>query len=330
MPGKNSRQFSIDELVEIGSSFEGMLREGVADPELIKLFELPAKLFYVKHLAERGTDISFKEIFRTDEGNKLALEAFFTAIDLQKKEENPYHQFIQAWENYRTRTQFKESLLSNTQIVTADKLTSASFCLSTSHLENSLPGDADQLFSRQNENIASKYAAVDTLMVALAFEESAEDEIDFMRDAKIYTASAVFSAFDNIRNQMFARAIPRSAYTVQLSSTVDLFIAFNQEKRRIYALELVDDRYYLLRVDYQESLYRALMADREKLHEDKDYKLKVYDDIYNAQLLKDTHDPLEQLVGQLIKNHRKNSSLIFMSWDMKRPAPRKRNGFCSR
>ncbi len=302
---KNSHQFSVDELVQIGSSFEGMLREGVADPELIKLFELPAKLFYAKHHAERGTAISFREIFHTDEGNKLALEAFFSAVDLQKKEENPYHQFILAWENYRTRTQLKESLLNKTQIVTADKLTSAPFCLADSYPENSLPGDATQLFNRQNEDIATKYAAVDTLMVALSFEKSAIDEIDFMRGAKIYTASAVFSAFDNIRKQMFARVVPRRAYTVQLASTVDLFIAFNKERKRIYALKFIDDNYRLLRVDYQESLYRELMADEEKLYGDRDYKLKVYDNIYNAQLLKNTHEPLEQLVGQLIKNHRK-------------------------
>ncbi|WP_213990252.1 hypothetical protein [Sodalis sp. dw_96] len=302
---KDSRQFSVDELVQIGSSFEGMLREGVADPELIKIFELPAKLFYVKHHAERGTGISFKEIFRTDEGNKLALEAFFAAVDLQKIEENPYHQFTLAWENYRTRTQLKEELMKKTQVVTADKLTSVPFCLSKGHLENPLTDDANQLFNQQNENIATKYAAVDTLMVALAFEKSAADEIFFLRGAEIYTTSAVFSAFSTIRNQMFARAIPRHAYTVQLASTVDLFIALNKEKKRIYALELIDDKYSLLRVDYQENLYRALMADREKLYRDSDYKLKVYDDIYNAQLLKNTHEPLEQLVGQLIKKHRK-------------------------
>ncbi|WP_213990250.1 hypothetical protein [Sodalis sp. dw_96] len=306
--GKDISQFALNELIQLGSSLEDMLSEEIIDPELVGIFHLPAKLLYIKQQAERENNIEIETIFRSEEGDKNALEAFFSASDRQKAEENPYNLFTQTLRNYRTRTQLRE--MTKTPVAAAgisqtalnDKA-AGPYCLDAASPADLEPADADRLFKEQNEDIAAKYAVVDTFIVALAFERLDPEEIDFLRAAAIYTASAVFSAFDNIRGQMVARILPRHSYTVSLSANVDLFAAFRDGHKRIFALQNHGEKYVLSRVDYNEELYYALMADRIKIRRDNEYKLRIYAE-GKRNLLKSAEEPLEQLVGRLIQKHR--------------------------
>jgi hypothetical protein len=307
---KDISQISIDELIQLGSSLEDMLREGVIDAELVSLFLLPAKLLYIKQQAEQSGELSMEKIFRSVEGNEMALEAFFAASERQKVEESPFNQFSQALGNFRTRTQLRE-MLSTSDVMVDNNRTALNekaagpLCqggVRPSVLENA---DADLLFKEQNENIAAKFAVVDMLMVALAFEQLPRDEVDFLRTATIYKASADFSAFDEIRYQIAVRVLPRRAHTVPLSLNVDLFAASQDGNKRIYALQYMGERYELNRVDYDEKLYYELMADSIQVSRNKEYKLRVYDN-NERELLKSAAEPLEQLAGRLIQKHRNN------------------------
>ncbi len=161
---KDISQFSIDDLIQLGSSVEDMLREGAIDAELVGIFSLPAKLLLIKQQAEQGDDVAIEKIFRSEEGNKMALAAFFSASERQKAEENPYNRFIQALENYHTRTQLRElsaasAAGANNTITALDDKAAGPFCPAEKPAGRESI-DADRLFNQQNENIAAKYAVV--------------------------------------------------------------------------------------------------------------------------------------------------------------------------
>ncbi len=300
---------SIGELIQLGSSLQDMLHEGAVDPQWIALFELPAKLFAVLSNTERGSGLGITEIFHSEEGTAQALEAFFTAIDGRKSKGNPFYRLGTALQHYRTRTQLAANFSMPAVTAASDNAgdeppPQSALCLRAGQRSIPAAADANQLFNEQNADIADKYAVVDSLLLALSFEQYDADEVVFLRAASVSTVSAEFSAFSSLRGQPAARTIPRRAYTVSLEPDVELFAAVQGGDKRIYALRLTAGRYVLSRIDYQVPLYYALTADGGRVAQNKDYKLKIYDTSYDALLLKSAGESLQQLADRLSQQHR--------------------------
>ncbi|TKI05121.1 hypothetical protein [Martelella alba] len=299
-------KLTVRELIELGGSIEDILREGLADPALIRLFELPACLYYGLSPKPDKSILAGTEQTETDQDHaRRALEAFFAALDARRDEENPYRQLSEALQNYRSRIQFIQQLSANTGNGDPDAAPDNAderYCLGD---EEPLPvDDPDALFARQNDMIAARYAVVDMLMLAAAFESLPSDEADFLRRAEVRRGDAEFSAAHTVRRQMAAHVISPYALTVRLASGVELLVGRLGGETRIYALRYHDSAYALTRMDQEAQRYYPLMADGGKCAHDPDYQLKIFirSDVF--PLLKSPDDSLEHLAEQLIRQHR--------------------------
>ncbi|WP_413735673.1 hypothetical protein ACL2XP_23350 [Sodalis sp. RH21] len=281
--GISRQQLSIQELAALGHSLDDMLSESVISTEYIAFFELAAKLHYIRFNRETGADAGPYDVLQQEKNRQYALEAFFAANDKIQAANNPFHHLQEALQGYRTRHKLAEQ----------------------QDIQNA---DINELFNRQNANIAEKYAVVDELMIIDVLQRADPGEFNFLLHAAITRISAAFSAFDHIKYYRFSQHVPRSGYTIALLPNVDLLLAVNGDEKRIFALQSNSDGYVLERVDQDEERYYALMTDSVTCKKDKDYKFKIYADGPEVPVLKHAADKLAVLVGKLVQKHREEVS----------------------
>lgn len=273
----DSDLLSRSEAIQFGHSLEDFLRLGVAPPEQVVFFQLPAMLYYLRNLVGVDKGPIIDTLFATEEGIRKALLAFFAENERLMLSTDPFNLLRMAFEGYQTRT----------------KLAAAG------------AQDADEAFKQQNENIGARFAVVDELLFTEILTTLPAQEHAFITKAAIKSISAVFSAFDTVKNQQSVKYIPRSAYTIDMKPTVDLLSACFEQEIRIYALEQTTEGYQLERVDRWEENYYPLMVDEDKSRTDKEYKLKIYGESGNYSPLKNQDQSLQVMITAIVKEHKK-------------------------
>ncbi|TKI05120.1 hypothetical protein [Martelella alba] len=309
LTGVETGDYSTDELIALGGSLEDILREGAADPALLALFNVPAALFYARQRAEQVWDKTDDDAGgdNTEGDKKNALAAFFAAGDARKTAANPYEKLITLLENFRSRLQLAQ-MIRETGIPAAaqeEEGDADKFC--APRLKDDLfeagENGIDAIFDRQNKRIAEQYALVDSLLLSQVFTGMSPSEKSFLQKADIYRALAEFSSFHAISHQIAVLAIPHHAYVIPLAPDVELLYAVSDGQKRVYALRLRDDGYWLDRVDFHTERYYALMTDGAACRRDPDYKLKVSAKTQDAYLLKKAGEPALRLTDALARKH---------------------------
>lgn len=172
-----------EEYVTIAESIEQGVRYGQLNDTALKIFQLPAMLYYVNKT--RG---ELKKNFHllVDDADfwNATFNAFFgdlnveqeTIADLQKS--NPANQFQKAFFAYRNRTEYAEYLIRRMcpelneseyeDEVTKYKYNNAEYYCK---LDNFRMPDVNELFKQQNEFIATLYSYVEKHMLQEAFSK---------------------------------------------------------------------------------------------------------------------------------------------------------------
>ena len=275
--GLDGEAITKEEAIQLGRSMLDMLKNGGLPPWHVHFFELPARLFHIRSASAAGEALSIDALFGTEKITQEALEAFFAENDKIIADNNPFARFLSALENYKTRPQ-----LAGGGVVE----------------------EATDLFNKQNNEIADKFAIVDQLMVTHVIDAMPAEESAFLGGAAVSAISAEFSAFSAIKGQMTARYLPRRSYIIGLLPDVDLLSADNGGETRIFALRRTAGDYELMRVDRHRDRYYELMSDSIACRNPQEYQLKIYSHAVNAPVMKKNGQGNDVLATALMQKHK--------------------------
>lgn len=298
-------------LLSLGVSLEAMLLANTVSPTIIQFFIRPACIYFLVNKLIVGKSINDAQVMKDPAVRQDAVEQFFADSRLRNEQNNPFTQYSQAMERYRTRTQLAGDILrercaagtSGHYEVDAEsyKNNQDGYSCKTDNggthpLITLLPNVSD-VFRKQNQHIVERYRAVDTLLLAEAFAGLPTAETQFLAAHAIKLATAHFSAYGQYRGVLGAHNIPRSTYIIPLSSAVTLFSTTGAEER-IYVLERRERGYSVTRIDRDPPQYYRLLDNMTPLR-DKDYVLKIFAGGSQATILKPAGESLDGLISNL-------------------------------
>ena len=187
----NPHNISFDEFIAISQSIEEAVLQGQIDKSALKIFELPALLYFAHKKKEffrkeKIVNIISSEHFWTDAFNLLFSDLNVTYEKITKlQEENPAYQFNLALSGYKNRTKLAEDTLRNlcplenesdytTEVKEYKYYNSNWYCKK----DNRLLPDINKLYSEQNKKIADKFFLLEKALIRKAFDENLTKLID--------------------------------------------------------------------------------------------------------------------------------------------------------
>ncbi|NDL62523.1 hypothetical protein [Acerihabitans arboris] len=301
-------------LLSLGVSLEATLLSNTVSPGIIQFFIRPAVIYFLVNKLIDGKPITDPRLLTDPAVRQRAVEHFFADSRLRNEKNNPFTQYSLAIEGYRTRTQLAEDILHDRCAMDA----TGHYAVDAESYKNNydgyscktdnggplptielLPNVSDE-FRKQNRHIVEYYRAVDTLLLAGAFNTLSAADTLFFEKNQIKLATAYFSSFDQFRGVLGAHTIPRSTYIIHLSADAVLFSTTGAGER-IYALERRHGRhggYGLTRIDRDTRSYYALLDDQTP-RRDRDYLLKIAAGGSQATVLKPAGESLDGLIRGL-------------------------------
>ncbi|WP_213993336.1 hypothetical protein [Sodalis sp. dw_96] len=313
----NLQSISANELVSLGIFLDSMLREGLSDPSLIKLFILPAIFYQVKYSLDNGIKINIDDVMDAKEIKQEVLERYFLACDKFNEMIDPVMYLSQALASYQTRTKLAEELIStncaaedqtgvpyislykyyNNYIKCADVIDGAKNAV------RQLP-PLDVVFEKQNADIADAFANVDKRIIYNAISGIDAHEVDFLAGAEVQKVRVGFA--HRMKPHTALGYLAFSQYdNLSLRSNVDVFSAKKDNKERIYALINEKEGYRVKRVDENVVAYFELLKIyRSELETDNNIKLNLQKGRW--QVLQTATQSLKVFATTLSQIHRDN------------------------
>ncbi len=302
-------------LLSLGIFLDAMLREGLIDPALIKLFMLPAMLYHVKYSIDNNLPVSIDDVMESKKIKQVILEKYFLACDRFNAINDPVMYLSQALASYHTRTKLAEQLIITrcflgieTAIPSVDVykyfnngLRCSDVIDGNSGADRQLPA-LDTVFAKQNADIADAFAIVDKMVILDALSGIAADDADFLTLAAVKKVRVGFAHRETPQTAWGYLALSQYAGLV-IKDNVDVFAAKKNNAERIYALIKEKTGYRIKRVDENVASYFDLLKNnRPELATDKNIRLSLNKD--GRKLLQVANQSLDVLAASLSQIHR--------------------------
>lgn len=311
--GMNPGNFSFTEAQDLARCLEAMIFSGTVSTTMIRLFQLPALLYHNLHSA--SPPLPSANVTGSEETTQArdALAIFFSDSKKKDAEHNPFIQFRQALDNFKTRTALARALLAKyCRVDTEDYLARAAESYknnpggnrctesgSRGALKPKRLPNLNKLFNQQNKKIAGLFKKIDLLLVAELLNRVAQEEMLFLEHAAIrrFTADISYQAFAYAPLSGLGPALPVTL--ASLPAGVDLIAATRGGHERIYALEQKKAGYTIKRIDRNRKDYQSLM----------NWALPYFNvswqlNFYQHEVLKSPDQTYLKLVENLALHHR--------------------------
>jgi hypothetical protein len=311
----NLQSISASELLSLGIVLDSMLKEGLSDPSLFKLFMLPAMLYHVKHSIDTDDVIDINNIIEPSGIKKAILEEYLLACDKFNAANDPVTYFSEALASYQTRSQLAEKVI-DTYCNVGNKdempyvsyykyynsgLTCADVVSGAINADRQLPS-LDSIYERQNADIADAFANVDKRIIYKVISAIDVGELEFLAFSEIKKTRVSFA--HRIKPKTALGYLAFSQYVnLAIRQDVDIFAASKNNEERVYALIKEKDGYRIKRTDDDLKAYFELLKNfSPELEFDKNVRLVLHKE--DRALLQSPDQSLKVLAAQLSQLHR--------------------------
>ncbi|XBS70565.1 hypothetical protein ABK905_05080 [Acerihabitans sp. KWT182] len=293
---------------------EALIREGLIDISLVKLFMVPAMFYHVKTCMDNDIDVRLDDIFGPKGIKQSIIENFFAACDEFNTTNEPLILFSEALRAYQSRKKIEKALASvdcdmevrpgSTNLKSYGYYISKKNCASvTDNVANNYRPlfDVDGLMHKRNLAIADAFAVVDKAVIINALSGICESELDFMALSRIDMCR---TAFKPIVAPQFLTENTDYEYTyLAIKKNIDTLTAEFNGTTRAYALIKEKEEYRIERLGSRFSEYmKFLENDTRDLINDKNIRPVFYK--IGEKRLKTANDSLETLAGSISQLHR--------------------------
>src|SRR5450830_217640 len=291
---------SMSEAMDLGAMLLVQLQEGTVPTEWWRYFALPAELRYAltQHtVADIATDAI----------------ALYAADYHQLQEDTcPFLQLKTRLDDFETRPQLAQKLIDRDcpHLSVDDYLDYAGYSQWIVCEPDQQPirlYDVTQLYQHQIDQISQAYHKVDPLLLAVAWGELTQEELQFLLRAEITVGKAHFAANDVLPLAgWFYYLAHQKKLTMPLRPGVELLaanIAGSSAKERIYSLERGQNGYQLTRIDHDTQAYLAL-TDAKQRQQFQAERFTLHIDTEKKDVLKYAHENLTPFFSKLAEKHR--------------------------
>jgi len=298
----------LQELEELGTTLDLLLRKGAVPQEYIEFFKMPALFHYAYQYPS-----TMEEALNSPKKLTQIFNYFFENTAAWVKVNNPFALLPDLVNNWKTRSELAGAMLAKNNI--SEDLLSHYL---NSHNDLRLPvkdgferialPNIDHVFYQQNRKIETAANKADKLLLPVVFNSLSDEDQIFIQNAKIDRVTAVLDARDEIRgvpmHTSARRGIDRSgALIYSVPDHIDLLSCTNGHTEKIYALRTMRNGEYILeRVDRKREAIIDLLDDGFVPSVDKDYKLRIT----SHMTLKERHESANVFIDNLANLHSKN------------------------
>ncbi|KFF72992.1 hypothetical protein IW01_00590 [Pectobacterium brasiliense] len=306
------KNLTLADIEDVGMILDILIRNDIVPKEYIRYFKLPAFLYYF--------NIEDRQEYLSEMNEDDVSKIFFSYFENTRNwmvDNNPFTRLFNLANGWKSRPQLARALLKDNNVneeMFDDYLNAhGELKVITDGSYVSMPNiiilpNIDEVFNKQNSDLADASYSVDKLNMSHLFNSSfAEEDIDFIKKSLIVSVAVEFNARENI----YSVPLPPSArmgmqdakaLIYNVPDYIDVFQCKLNGEERIYALEFSKNTgvYQVKRVDYNREEMLSLLDDSFVPSRDKDYKLKVY----KRGVLKNEGKTLLELINNLAGSHR--------------------------
>ncbi|XBS70563.1 hypothetical protein ABK905_05070 [Acerihabitans sp. KWT182] len=245
--GLDLKPVPINEILSLGIILEALLKEGLADPYLIKFFMIPAMLYHVRNTLSDEKKVDYDDILDANGVKRQLVESYFHACHKFHSSNDPLRCLYERIESYQSWSELNNALEMTRQNIKIEpnvsRFTHYQYRfpnLTTAHTiddledRDKLMGESFLIFEQQNTNIADAFAIVDKMVIYDAFLGMAKNEVSFLSASTVTEAWLTFEPQKPLKN--VPGKVPYQAGDFAVREKVDTFSAIKDSEERVYAL----------------------------------------------------------------------------------------------
>jgi hypothetical protein len=275
--GASLKGLKLQDIQDVGGMIDALLRKGRLPSEFYEYFRLPALLYYSRAYSEE------LDLDNIDESKMQGIyKAYFDYIDRWMAENNPVMKYFKLSADWRSRSELAKQIL-KAHFMPEESVPSY---LNTHFSTKWTTADGrvvdlpniDTVFDEQNNKLGDAFLEMDKILLDALFYDLPQEEIDFLRRAKVKLVTA-----DIVESDPEAReGNPFKTYEsriLHIPDSVDLLLATVGGEERIYALKLDFKKgsYIRTQVDRYTSNLLPLIGDSKLPIEGKIYRPIIKD-----------------------------------------------------
>ncbi|WP_213991596.1 hypothetical protein [Sodalis sp. dw_96] len=307
-----------NEILSLGIILETMLKEGLIDLSLIKLFIIPAMFHHVKDSLENNIIIQAEDIFGPNGIKQSILEDFFSDCNKYHSMNDPIMCLSQGLADLHSWTSIEEALSLISQDIKFELelphlhyqsiyykycFYSSTFPYVMNYKKNrdwQMP-DPNSVFLKQNADISNAFANIDKKVIYDVFFGISKEEADFLKASKVTLSRVSLENLPPPKNTVLDATLYQ-INDLAIRENVDVFSAEKNNDVRIYALIKERGEYRIKRVNEHITTYFEYLKYFRPEFDTDSIKLKFCSD--DNKILKDAYASLKVLADKLSHIHR--------------------------